>query len=150
MTKIYLAHSIATEGEFQHSIATAIKLKDMGYDVYAPALNKSINDKSNNPTPMDIYDGDVSQIKDCDIFVININGGTQDGTLTELGLVTGLNEMNYPIDVVAYTSNKRLLQPQHFNNIPSASANHLVLGMIEKFGKFVGSEQDMLSHLEKR
>lgn len=149
MAKIYLAHSIATEGELQHSIVTAESLKSLGYEVYAPALNKNINDKSNDPTPIDIYEGDIKHLLDCDIFVINLSGGMQDGTLTELGFVAGLNEMNYPIDIVAYTTNTRLLQPQHYKNIPSASANHLALGMIEKHGNFAGNEQDMLDQLKK-
>lgn len=151
MTKIYLAHSISTTGEFNHSIETADRIRNLGYDVYAPAQNKSINDKSNNPTPIDIYDGDVKEIMKSDIFVMNLSGGMQDGTLTELGLVCGLNEAKKPddyIQIIAYTTNQRLLQPQHYANIPSASANHLALGMIEKWGVFVGSEQEMLNILD--
>lgn len=148
MTKIYYAQSIATQGEFDYSIKVANKIKELGHEVYAPALNNSINDKSNNPTPKDIYNGDVSEIMNSDIFVINLTGGKEDGTLTELGLVAGLNEMSYPIDIIAFTSNQRLAQPQYYQGIPSASANHLALGMIDKWGKFVGNEKDMLQCLE--
>ena len=63
-------------------------------------------------------------------------------------LVAGLNECGRDIPIIAYTSNKRLLQPQFYQGIASASANHLVLGMIEKWGSFVGSEEDMLKRLE--
>ena len=148
MSKVYLAHSIATTGEFNHSIETAKKIIELGFDVYAPALNNAINDKSNNPTPTDIYNGDVSEILSSDYVVVNVNGGTQDGTISEIGLVAGLNECGRDIPIIAYTSNKRLLQPQFYQGIASASANHLVLGMIKKWGSFVGSEEDMLKRLE--
>lgn len=149
MTKVYYAQSIGTQGEFDYSIKVANKIKELGYEVYAPALNNKINDKSNNPTPKDIYSGDVSEIMNSDIFVINLTGGKEDGTLTELGLVAGLNEMSYPIDIIAFTSNQRLGQPQYYQGIPSASANHLALGMIDKWGEFVGSEDNMLKALTK-
>ena len=147
MTKVYYAQSIATQGEFDYSIKVSNKIKELGYEVYAPALNNKINDKSNNPTPKDIYNGDVSEIINSDVFVINLTGGKEDGTLTELGLVAGLNETYHDIYVVAFTSNKRLELPQFYKGIPSASANHLALGMIDKYGVFVGNESDMLRHL---
>ena len=168
MTKIYLAHSISTRGEFEDSKRVANEIRSLGYEVYAAAENASINDKTNEPTPRDIYEGDISEIMKCDIFVINLSGGLQDGTISEIGFVAGLNEANdYEEDfkailnaefieidnlnlipIVAYTSNARLLQPQFSDGIPSASANHLVLGMIDKWGEFVGSEEDMLKELE--
>jgi len=167
--KIYLAHSISTKAEFEDSIRVANEIRDLGYEVYAAAENNSINDKSNDPTPVDIYNGDVSEIMDCDIFVVNLSGGLQDGTISEIGFVAGLNEANdYEEDfkaflnaefieidnlnlipIVAYTSNARLLQPQFSDGIPSASANHLVLGMIDKWGEFVGSEEEMLNTLSE-
>lgn len=154
--KIYLAHPISTKGEFKDSIRVANEIRKLGYEVYAAAENKKINDKSNDPTPIDIYNGDVDEIIDSDIFVVNLTGGLQDGTISEIGVVAGWNEnirnLNLslgekPIEIIAYTSNTRLLQPQHYNNIASASANHLVLGMIDIWGEFVGSEQNMIKKL---
>lgn len=147
--KIYLAHSISTKGEFNDSKRVAQELRKFGYDVYVASENDSINDKSNNPTPIDIYNGDVNRILRCDIFVVNLNGNLQDGTISEIGVVAGLNEVKVnKIPLIAYSSNARLLQPQFYKGVPSASANHLVLGMIDKWGKFVGSEEAMLSTLE--
>lgn len=146
--KVYYAQSISTIGEFNYSIEVANKIKKLGYDVYAPALNNKINDKSNNPTPKDIYNEDIKEIMKSDILVINLTGGKEDGTLTELGFVAGLNESTHPIEIIAFTSNKRLEQPQFHKGIPSASANHLALGMIEKFGKFVGNEDEMIGTLK--
>ena len=147
MVKLYYATNISTTGESVDSIRVANNLRNLGYEVYVASENKSINDKSNNPTPKDIYDGDVSEIIKSDIFVVNLTGGHQDGTISEIGLVAGLNERGANIPIIAFTTNTRLLQPQHYWNIPSASANHLVLGMIEKYGIFVGDERNLYEYL---
>ena len=157
--KVYLAHSISTTGEFVDSKRVANIIRDIGYDVYVASENDSINDKSNEPTPLDIYDGDINEIIDTDIFVVNLSGGLQDGTISEIGFVAGWNEMlevsdmyieglaHNIIPIIAYTSNARLLQPQFSDGIPSASANHLVKGMIDKHGEFVGDEEAMYRKL---
>lgn len=151
MKKIYLAHPISTRGEFTDSIRVAQRIRALGFKVYAAAENASINDKSNNPTPTDIYNADMTQLLSSDIVVINLSGGHQDGTITELGAVSGFNEAigHQRIKIVAYTSNARLLQPQFHKGVPSASANHLSLGAIEKWGEFVGTEDDMINELSK-
>lgn len=155
MTKIYLAHSISTRGEFDDSIRVADEIRALGFECYAAAENASINDKANEPTPIDIYNGDVSEIMTSDIFVVNLSGGLQDGSISEVGVVAGLNEMEVNIlgfkthhtPIIGYSSNARLAQPQFHKGVPSASANHLVLGMIEKWGTWVGGEDDMLAEL---
>jgi|SRR5690625_266651 len=159
MSKVYLAHPISTRGEFEDSKRVANEIRALGYEVYAAAENDSINDKSNEPTPIDIYNGDVSEIMSSDIFVVNLSGGHQDGTISEIGVVAGLNEVHKDIEsvdpsfdvkpIIAYTSNARLLQPQHYRGMSSASANHLVLGMIDRWGEFVGDEADMLQTLKE-
>ena len=157
--KVYLAHSISTTGEFVDSKRVANNIRDIGYEVYVASENDSINDKSNEPTPLDIYDGDINEIIDADIFVVNLSGGLQDGTISEIGFVAGFNEMlevsdmyieglaHNTIPIIAYTSNARLLKPQFSDGIPSASANHLVKGMIDKHGEFVGDEEAMYRKL---
>src|SRR5699024_4396060 len=142
MTKVYLAHAISTRGEYDDSKRVANEIRSLGYEVYAAAENDSINDKTNNPTPIDIYNGDVSEILSSDIivvneirsvryevyaaaendsinyktnnstpidiyngdvseilssdiFVVNLSGGHQDGTISEIGLVSGVNEERY-------------------------------------------------------
>ena len=157
MTKIYYATSIATKGEIADSKRLANNLRELGYEVYVASENKSINDKRNDPTPKDIYDGDINEIISSDIFVVNLTGGHQDGTISEIGFVSGWNEQkrdlfkpsDADIPIIAFTTNSRLLQPQHHLNIPSASANHLVLGMIEKNGKFIGDEENLYKYLSE-
>src|SRR5699024_9872662 len=171
MAKVYLARSISTAGEYNDSKRVANEIRALGYEVYAAAENDSINDKSNEPTPLDIYNGDVSEIMSSDIFVVNLTRGLQDGTISEIGVVAGANEVREEIDadkafdirvgnmpnvldsetipIIAYTSNARLLQPQHYYGMSSASANHLVLGMVDRWGEFVGDEQAMLQTLKE-
>lgn len=163
--KVYLAHPISTKGEYEDSKRVANRIRDLGYEVYVASENDSINDKSNHPTPRDIYNGDVEKIIDCQIFVVNLTGGLADGTISEIGVVSGYNEAiteDYINDfgelqdgwysskrtlIVGYTSNARLLTPQFYQNIPSAGANHLVLGMIDTWGSFVGTEDNMIDKL---
>lgn len=160
--KIYLAHSISTTAEFNDSKRVANEIRSLGYDVYAAAENDSINDKTNEPTPLDIYRGDVSEILSADIFVVNLSGGLQDGTISEVGVVAGYNEAtlqaqiqrsmgelipDMSIKIIAYSTNSRLANPQFHKGIPSASANHLVLGMVERWGIFCGGEAEMLAKL---
>lgn len=156
--KVYLAHSISTTGEYNDSKRVANEIRSLGFDVYAAAENDSINDKSNEPTPIDIYNGDVNEILSSEIFVVNLSGGHQDGTISEIGVVAGWNEganadsfkMTSRVKpIIAYTSNARLLQPQFSDGIPSASANHLVKGMIDCWGEFVGDEKAMYRKLER-
>lgn len=154
MKKVYLAHSISTRGEFEDSKRVANEIRALGFEVYAAAENASINDKTNEPSPIDIYEGDVSEIIGADIFVVNVSGGHQDGTISEIGVVAGLNESHERVEafggivpIIAYTSNARLLQPQFYEGMASASANHLVLGMIDRWGEWAGDEAVMLDKL---
>lgn len=159
--KVYLAGGISDTDRKEGQAKTGGRLERMGFDVYAPALNNSINDKSNNPTPLDIYNGDIDRVKESDIFVVRISGGNEDGTLSEVGMVAGWNEREYqakivenkqyepynPIKIVAYCTNERLMQPQFWNGMASGGFNHLVAGMIDKWGVFVGGEEEMIDHL---
>lgn len=149
--KVYLAHPISTRGDFEDSKRVANRIRALGFEVYAAAENASINDKRNNPTPIDIYNADIDALLSSDIVVVNLTGGLADGTVTEVGVVAGCNEVltiHAPIKIVGYTSNARLIQPQFHKGIPSASANHLTLGAVERWGEFVGGEDDMIAKLK--
>lgn len=154
MKRVYLASGISDKARKEYQKEVAQKIRDLGYEVYAAAENNAINDKSNDPTPVDIYDGDIEEIKKSDIFVVCISGGNEDGTLSEIGMVAGWNEALTklegtvePIEIIAYTTNERLMQPQFWHGIPSGGFNHLVAGMIDKWGKFVGTEDKMIDIL---
>jgi len=110
MKKVYLAHPISTTGEFNDSIRVAKRIKEVaGVEVYAPALNDEINDKSNNPTPAMIYTQDVDNLLSSDIVVVNYTGGDSDGTVLELGMLAGLYKMLeviFELDKEALRDNK--------------------------------------------
>jgi hypothetical protein len=152
--KVYVAHPISTTGEFTDSLRVADQIAGLGFDIYAAAANASINDKTNEPTPVDIYEADVNELLTSNLVVLNLTGGQADGTITELGIVAGYNEsirrhsIAVPtIPVLGYTSNARLQRPQFWLGVPSASANHLSLGAIEMWGSFLGGETEMLEEL---
>lgn len=151
MKKVYLAHSISTTGEFNDSIRVANIIEELGFEVYAPARNKEINDKNNNPTPQMIYEQDVERLLEADIVVVNYGGGDGDGTVLEMGMLMGMFESNKEglPKVIAYSSNKRALQPQLHNGIASGKLNHMVLGGIDKHFLWCGNEQKVLHHLKK-
>lgn len=192
MKKVYLAGGISdiARKEYQRNMARKIRLAG-AYEVYAAAENDSINDKSNDPTPLDIYNADISALRSSDMFVQTISGGNEDGTNYESGVIAGINEERVrfsetlnkvmytmltsddidemlntifqelfdfyeaPIEVLAYTINERQLEPQFYKGerddiigIPSGGYNHLILGGIDKWGKFVGLEKDLLKSLD--
>ena len=151
--KVYLAHPISTTGEFNDSIRVAKEIESLGYEVYAPALNKEINDKRNNPTPKMIFEQDLEKLINADIVVLNYTGGDANGTLLELGmLVGGFTELlrETAQRVCVYTSNQRALQPQHHNGIPSGKLNHMVLGAIDACGfDWLSTEKEVMEHLKE-
>lgn len=152
MKKIYLATPIATKGEFNYSKQLAKRIRELGYEVYAAAENDAINDKTNDPTPLDIYYGDIYELLSSNIVIVNLTGSLEDGTITEVGIVAGWNEAKADIDkikIIGYTSNARLLHPQFYKRIPSAGANHLTLGAIDKWGEFVGDEEALIKRLKE-
>ena len=160
--KIYLGHSIATTGEAKDSIRVANNIRDILNDkelgnmgeVYVASENMAINDKTNDPTPADIYQGDITRLMGADIVIYDLNGNRQDGTISEIGFTAGYGEglrkagkeLNQL--VVGYTSNSRVISPDFAYGVPSASACHLPLGMIEEWGAFVGTEERMYKALE--
>lgn len=142
--RIYLAHPISNTYEAEASIATANHLRALGFEVYAAAENSAINDKTNDPTPMDIYNADIEQLEACDIVVVNITGGDQDGTIFEMGYACALGKK-----ILGYTTNSRLRNPQIYKGIPSAKANHLVIGGVAVKGEWCGTFDGVLEELGK-
>ena len=157
---IYLGHPISDRANFLYSIQVAERLRaiDGRINVYAAAENDSINDKSNDPTPADIYDGDITELMASDIAVFNLPGGNQTGTITEVGMCAGhnsavekygLGKRQY-IHMIGFSSNARLAQPQFYTSPfgsdiafqnASAGENHLTLGVFDKQGFWCPDEE---------
>lgn len=180
--KAYNGCPISEEGTRTLSIVTAQEIVEAGelhgekVDIFVPAV-QPFNDKSKGePTPRDIYKGDITQLKDSDIVFFNITGGMQDGTNAEIGVITGMNEalvnemVNNKKDfdvfetrkawddtldklltiTVAYSTSGRVPTPQHFKGIASASVNHLILAMLDEWGVIYSTRQEMLNDLRDK
>lgn len=85
--KVYTASPISTEGDALFADEMSQQLRSLGYEVYSPIEDKSINDKSNDPTPQQIFVNDLDGINYADIIVVNETGREQVGTHVELGIV---------------------------------------------------------------
>ena len=150
--RIYLAAPISTEGDVMYVNHLAKELRNIGYHVYSPIEDESINDKSNNPKAEDIYNGDNEGIDSADIFLAVETGREQVGTHTELGgelalLRKGVSDK----ELIVFTNNFRLNNPQIQNGIPSASANHYTLGGVWEHGTFVeGMTEGLLRYMRIR
>lgn len=181
--KFYLAGAISDEFRKNGQVETVKELKDGGVkDIYAAALNDSINDKSNNPTPLDIYNADIDQVLESDVFIYTISGAGEDGTQFESGVVCGANDTRLVynsdiseimdmiqsgkltpeqtvdalaeikrdyIELLGFTTNERIMQPQFYEGVPSGGYNHLILGGVDKWGKFLGNRAAMLEYIRR-
>lgn len=150
--RIYLAAPISTEGDVMYVNHLAKELRNLGYHVYSPIEDETINDKSNNPKAESIYNNDNDGIDSADIFLAVETGREQVGTHTELGGELRLKDKGYSDkEIIVFTNNFRLNNPQIQNGIPSASANHYTLGGVWEHGTFVeGMTEGLLQYMEDR
>lgn len=144
---VYIGSPISDLGQIAFVNMVARDLRFLGYKVYSAIEDDSINNKENNPSPIDIYCNDIKGIEQADIFVYVDSGGLQVGTNVELGYVLGRIASGSDIEVVAFTHNKRLQNPQIEHGYPSASTNHLALGGIMWTGDYLESYEAFFSHM---
>ncbi len=142
MIKVYYASSCSQIEDKLFSERVNKDISNMGFEIYTPATNDSINDKTNNPTPKMIYKADMDKLQDCGILLVNINGGHQDGTIFEVGAICYGNELKKmfniePTLIIPFTRNQRLLNLQISNGLASASVNALVQGGFEEWSNGV-------------
>ena len=180
--KIYNGCPISEEGTRTLSIVTAQEVAECAekhgesVDIFVPAV-QPFNDKANGePTPRDIYKGDIERLRESNIALFNLTGGLQDGTNSEIGVVTGMNEsivsemIGHKLDfdifetreswdkalrellivTFAYSTASRVPNPQHFYGIASASVNHLILGMLDEWGIIFPTRKAMIDTLEEK
>jgi len=84
---IYVASPLSTEGDILFVNELTSKLRDAGLNVYSPIEDESINDKSNDPDPEDIFVNDYVGIEKADYVFLVETGREQVGTHVELGIV---------------------------------------------------------------
>lgn len=92
--KIYLANGLFNESDLAYNEKIYNELTALGYNVYAPQKNASINDKSASATSVPIYEGDTEKLKEADILIAVLDGVVIDpGVASEVGWVAGWNEL---------------------------------------------------------
>ena len=149
---IYLAAPISTEGDVMYVNYLASELRKLGYNVHSPIEDEEINDKTKDPKAEDIFNNDNNAIDNADIFLVVETGREQVGTHTELGGELALQRKGLSNkELICFTNNFRLNNPQTQNGIPSASANHYTLGGVWQHGTFVeGMTKGLLEYMKKR
>ena len=100
MKKIYFAGPLFSKGEKDFNLSVASILEKAGYTVFLPQRdgyeaavlkNKSQSEKINL-----IFDKDVSEIKNCDILFMVLDGRVpDDGACVELGIAYALGKKCY-------------------------------------------------------
>ncbi|MGL5765302.1 MAG: nucleoside 2-deoxyribosyltransferase [Sarcina sp.] len=97
--KIYNAGSLFTNKEQvarqeDQIILRTIQEKNKGFEFYNPLFNEAINDKFNNPTSEDIYNGDIKELLDSSMLAVDGDDIEKDpGVAFEVGMVAGINLM---------------------------------------------------------
>lgn len=94
---VYFGHACSLTEAKIHSSKVADRIRECGHNVYVASENDDINDKTKDPTPYDIYLGDVSRMKAAEFMIFNLNGSHQDGTIWESGWTCGNNDAHLAI-----------------------------------------------------
>jgi len=94
--KVYIAGDMLTKGSQMLRALERDQIKEIGFDFYNPADNKSINDKknldSNDGLAEKIVEQDTNAIIESDIVVIEPQPFAY-GTMVELGQLKGMKDM---------------------------------------------------------
>ena len=144
---IYIGAPISNTGYVMYVNKVVETLRDIGYNVYSAIEDESINDKTNDPSPKQIYVNDLHGILKSDIFVFLETGGIQVGTHVELGIVLGMKTMGAQIRLIGFSNNQRLENPQVKEGFPSASMNHLALGGVIAHGDMYNNEEGFVEKM---
>lgn len=175
--KIYLANGLFSEADLEYNKILYTEMTKLGYAVYAPQFNMSINDKTKAANSIDIYNGDTNELKKADILVAVIDGPVVDpGVASEIGWVAGYNESEGILDYVSGLygdeshSRKKLILGLYTdsrdghktylevkNNLLKEGVaesqypyvNLYTVGAIKKYGKVFGSKEELFEYLRE-
>lgn len=102
MSKIYLASPLFTKYEKENVIATAMKLRLEGHEVYVPMEHQIENawDYKNYVWANMVFEEDVKAIKECDeVYCIYYGLYSDSGTAWECGFAYGIGKPITLIDM---------------------------------------------------
>lgn len=152
---VYLAHGISDRANFHDSLRIAQEIESIKttdgsqkFEVYAPAGNKKINDKSNNPTPIDIYDEDMKRLDSHDVVVANYTGVNSLGTLLEISTLGAYYQKVKQIVEDAKELASELINEEktyeYFNDYELEISEAYVLGIETFVNKFINQQMNKL------
>ena len=149
--KIYLAGSLFSEVEVAgrwdeyHRAVKALP----EFEIFTPVAADYNQNKSDLPTPEDIYWGDFEEILGSQYVIFDMGSALDPGLNLELGIVCGLNHhLNNKIIPIAVYSDIRLDAANQYE-IPSLGYNHMVVGAFDAHGHSVKSFDEALELIKK-
>lgn len=160
MTKIYFGASLFTQGdrEFNAKVVKQIRDKNLG-EVYTPAENMSINDKSGYADSVTIYQADNEQLGQADILVAVLDGDVIDaGLASEIGWFARLAETSdKPKKIIGlYTdirqggvTDAKVGALSNLVESPFTYVNLYVVGAVKSNGTVVSTVEGLLNEIEK-
>lgn len=159
-TKIYLGAGLFTQGDrdFNAKIAEAIRDKGLG-EVYSPAENMAINDKSNHADSVMIYQADNEYLRNTDVLIAVLDGDVIDaGLASEIGWFAHYAETSEePKAIIGLFTDIRQGQVtddkvkalDEIAESPFIYVNLYVTGAIKSNGTIVNSIEGLLEEIEK-
>lgn len=159
-TKIYLGAGLFTQGDrdFNEKIAKAIRENGLG-EVYSPAENMAINDKSNHADSVTIYQSDNEYLKETDVLIAVLDGDVVDaGLASEIGWFAHYAETSErPKEIIGLFTDIRQGQVTEdkvkaldgLAESPFLYVNLYVTGAIKSNGTIVNSLDGLLLELVK-
>jgi len=154
MKKIYLANALFSESDIMYNEILYKNLVDLGFEVYAPQKNMTINDKSKSADSIMIFDGDTEKLEWADIIVAVLDGPVIDpGVAAEIGYmaakqktILGLFTDSRECSKTLNTGKIELLNRTLESQFPYA--NLYVVGAVKKYGKVFTSQKSLYNFLK--
>jgi nucleoside 2-deoxyribosyltransferase len=153
--KIYLANALFSESDHMYNALVCSELENLGFEVYAPQNNTSINDKTKSADSVKIYLGDKAELDSSDILVALLDGLAVDpGVAAEIGYmaakgktIIGLFTDSRENSKTSNESKIKALKKPLETQFPYV--NLFVVGAIKQNGKVFPSRELMYKHLKK-
>ena len=158
--KIYFGASLFTQGDrdFNAKVVKQIRERGLG-EVYSPAENMALNDKSGYADSIAIYQGDNEYLGDADILVAVLDGDVIDaGLASEIGWFARMTETSdKPKRIVGlftdirqgYVTDEKVKALHGIGESPFLYINTYVIGAIKSNGTVVNNVDDLLDYIER-
>lgn len=141
---VYIAGSLFNEAEIAQRIKEEKLLQEKfpSMKIFNP-ITQPFNDKSNLPTPEEIFKGDYKAVKESDIFIADLTNNDP-GLMVELGIAIESKKI-----ILGVLSDIRLKTANKYS-IPTFGFNHFVYGgILVSKGKVLYNFQEVIEEIEK-